>query len=274
MKHRRSKHRRARRRRGVLVVPCLAILGVCLAGVYAITERDTAEPAVAAHKSRPSPTTAASAPPHRSSPSTAPPSPRRSPSPPPPPRIPQQGAGTFTAARGSSETVGHGRTLRYVVEAEDGSGLTAASVAAEVERVLADGRGWTTSGVAFRRVEGPPYDFRVRAATPDTADALCAAYGLDTHGELNCNVAQTVVVNIKRWILLSPQYEGRPADYHAMIINHEVGHFLGRGHRGCPGPGMPAPVMMQQIKGLHGCIANPWPYDARGNPITGPRVSP
>ncbi|MFF7678887.1 DUF3152 domain-containing protein [Actinacidiphila glaucinigra] len=270
MKHRRSRHRRARRRRGPLVG--LVILGVCSAGVFAVAHLNTSKPAVpAAHKSRPSPPAATSESPQGSPPPTAPPSPRRSP---PPPRIPRRGAGTFTSAGGSSEAVGHGRTLRYVVQTEDGSGLTAASVAAEVERVLADERGWTTSGVAFRRVEEPPYDFRVRAATPDTADALCAEYGLDTQGELNCNVAQTVVVNIRRWILLSPQYEGRPADYHAMIINHEVGHFLERGHRGCPGPGMPAPVMMQQIKGLHGCVANPWPYDRLGNLVTGPRVYP
>ena len=44
-----------------------------------------------------------------------------------------------------------------------------------------------------------------------------------------------------------------------MVVNHETGHWLGRGHAGCPRPGALAPVMMQQSKGLDGCRLNPWP---------------
>lgn len=79
------------------------------------------------------------------------------------------------------------------------------------------------------------------------------------------------MVNLRRWQLGSPEFEGPPDEYQAPIINHEVGHWLGYGHRTCPGTGRPAPVMMQQIKGLHGCVSNAWPYGEDGTFHDGPR---
>ncbi|MDR6974334.1 hypothetical protein J2X68_001012 [Streptomyces sp. 3330] len=187
--------------------------------------------------------------------------------------LPVTGPGTFTAARGQGPVVGEGRTLRYVVEVEDGIGLSAVDVAEDVDRVLADPRGWTAGGTsAFQRVERRPADFVVRVATPLTVDAVCGQYGLDTGGEVNCNVGDDVMVNLKRWMLATPVYADHVAEYRALIINHEVGHFLGHDHVGCPGQGAPAPVMMQQIKGMHGCVRNVWPYTPSGELLTGPPV--
>jgi hypothetical protein len=167
--------------------------------------------------------------------------------------------------------VGHGRTLRYRVEVENGIALSAADTAKEVERVLSDPRGWTADGhSAFQRVSTGPTDFVVKVATPGTVDAVCAQYGLDTHGDLNCSVSHNVMVNLTRWEQATPVYAEDVAAYRALIINHEVGHFLGHGHVTCPGRGRPAPAMMQQIKGMHGCVPNVWPYDAQGRLITGP----
>ncbi|MGW5090713.1 DUF3152 domain-containing protein [Streptomyces coelicoflavus] len=193
---------------------------------------------------------------------------------PDPDSIPSSGPGTFATADGGGDRVGgSGRTLTYVVQVEDGLGIPAREVATEVERVLADERGWTADGkVGFRRVSGGASDFRVRLATAGTVDDICGQYGLDTGGEVNCNVGQDVMVNLKRWLLATQYYADDVTSYRTLIINHEVGHFLGHGHEGCPGAGRPAPVMMQQIKGLHGCRTNVWPYDADGRPITGPAV--
>lgn len=193
---------------------------------------------------------------------------------PDPGSIPSSGPGTFATASGGGDRVGgSGRTLTYVVQVEDGIGIPAADVATEVERILADERGWTADGeVGFRRVSGGTSDFRVRLATAETVDDICGQYGLDTGGEVNCNVGQDVMVNLKRWLLATQYYADDVTSYRALIINHEVGHFLGHGHEGCPGAGRPAPVMMQQIKGLHGCRTNVWPYDAEGRPVTGPAV--
>lgn len=193
---------------------------------------------------------------------------------PDPGSIPSSGPGTFATAAGGGDRVGGSeRTLTYVVQVEDGIGIPAREVASEVERVLADGRGWTADGkVGFRRVSGGTSDFRVRLATAGTVDDICGRYGLDTGGEVNCNVGRDVMVNLKRWLLATQYYADDVASYRALIVNHEVGHFLGHGHEGCPGAGRPAPVMMQQIKGLHGCRTNVWPYDAEGRPITGPAL--
>lgn len=120
---------------------------------------------------------------------------------------------------------------------------------------------------------GQPHDLTVRIATPGTADALCwTGIKQDTQGEYNCEVPGGVVVNLKRWVKGSPTFDGPIHDYRALIINHEMGHFLNYTHTTCAGPGQPAPVMMQQIKGLHGCVANAWPYDRNGHFVTGPHV--
>ncbi|THA73890.1 DUF3152 domain-containing protein [Streptomyces sp. A0642] len=179
--------------------------------------------------------------------------------------------GTFTVARkGVSET---GKGDAYRVEVENGSGLDADRAAAEVARILAAPRGWSHHGEhSFRQVAEGPAGLVIRIATPETTDRICGKGGLDTHGEVNCRVGTDVMVNLKRWQRGSPEFHGPLADYRALIVNHEVGHWLGHGHETCPGKGRPAPAMMQQIYGLKGCVSNAWPYDAKGRYLGGPSV--
>jgi hypothetical protein len=189
----------------------------------------------------------------------------------PAPSVPQSGTGVFSTAHASGSASGHGTIRRYKVEVEGGIDLSASGAAKEIAGILADPRGWEADGHdGFQLVSSGPADFVIKIATPDTTDAICGEAGLDTGGEVNCDVGATVVVNLKRWILGSPEFHGPIHDYRALIINHEVGHRIGHGHEGCPGKGKLAPVMMQQIKGLHGCIANAWPYDSHGRYIQGP----
>jgi hypothetical protein len=83
---------------------------------------------------------------------------------------------------------------------------------------------------------------------------------------------QSPTANSKRWNTGSPQFSGPLDEYRALIVNHEVGHRIGHGHETCPGPGKPAPAMMQQIYGLKGCTPNAWPYSADGTYLSGPSV--
>ncbi|MEU5400509.1 DUF3152 domain-containing protein [Streptomyces sp. NPDC005963] len=197
---------------------------------------------------------------------------RASPTPSRPATYREQGSGTYTWAKGTGSRAGNGgRLIRYGVSLEGGTSLNVDAIAAEVDGILRDPRGWTGKGEAsFQRVDSPPYDMLVHVASPATTDKLCGAWGLNTRGQVNCANRPDLVVNVRRWIELSDQYPNRPDDYHALIINHEVGHVLGHGHRTCPGSGEPAPAMMQQIKGLKGCRANPWVYDGEGRLIDGP----
>ncbi|MEU5086140.1 DUF3152 domain-containing protein [Streptomyces sp. NPDC021356] len=183
------------------------------------------------------------------------------------------GNGIFHTARASGQVAGTGTVRRYEVQVEEGTGVTPDEAAHEIQGILADRRSWTADGHdAFQLVSQGPVDFVVKIATPATVDRICGAAGLHTHGEVNCDVGSQVVVNLKRWNQGSPQFSGPIHEYRALIINHEVGHRIGHGHETCPGPGRPAPAMMQQIDGLHGCVANAWPYDSKGNYLKGPAV--
>lgn len=165
--------------------------------------------------------------------------------------------GRLVAAPGRSRVVGSGPVRRFVVEVEEGLPVAPSSFAAKVESVLFDRRSWIAGGYALQRVSSGPVAFRVVLASPGTTDRLCAP--LRTNGYFSCYMDGRAVLNHARWSGGAPPYAGDLASYRAYMVNHEVGHALGRGHRGCPGAGLPAPVMVQQTKGLFGCARNPWP---------------
>lgn len=259
-------HRAARRRRRLTAAITLLALGAT-AAYLASAHRLPALPGLSERFGPASTPTVVARTPHGPSPapSTTPPSTAA------PTSVPQSGPGTFTVATAGVERAGAGRPYR--VEVEDGTGVDPDEAAAQIAAVLRHEQGWSHRGeVTFRQVADGSATLVFRIATPDTADAICATGGLDTEGELNCRVGRTVAVNLKRWQLGSPAFDGPPEEYRALIINHEVGHWLGYGHRGCPGPGKPAPVMMQQIKGLNGCVSNAWPYAPDGTFHDGPEA--
>ncbi|MFZ3499066.1 DUF3152 domain-containing protein [Streptomyces sp. 5.8] len=187
--------------------------------------------------------------------------------------MPDTGPGTFKVAQAQGKAQGQGRIRRYRVEIEDGIQLSGPQTARAVADVLGHPRGWTRNNAyGFQLVSSGPVDFTVKVATPGTTDRLCDVTTPESRGNVNCRTGHTVVVNLKRWVQGSPQFDGPVEEYRALIINHEVGHEIGRGHEGCAGPGALAPAMMQQIKGLGACRSNAWPYDTNGRYVRGPSV--
>jgi uncharacterized protein DUF3152 len=218
--------------------------------------------------------------------------PHPSPTPTPSDGVPVQGAGTFSVASGGTDVVGAGTTLvAYRVEVENGIDWgtnpvwTPDSFAAAVDGILADPRGWTASAQSpvtdpaqhlanaswsFQRVSGTTFSVRVLLATPNTVDKMCASVGLQTQGIYSCRYGKTVLINLRRWLRGATTFSIDLAGYRMMVVNHEVGHFLGFAHMLCPGAGQPAPVMQQQTISLGACQPNPYPFAADGTFITGP----
>jgi len=180
---------------------------------------------------------------------------------PSPSRIPvvRQGSGRLQMAPGGSARSGPGPLRRYSVQVEQGLGVDAAEFAAQVDATLADPRSWgADERLSFRRVSSGPVDVQVVLASPRTADRLCLP--LDTAGIYSCGIGSRAVINSMRWLRGADAYDGQLPQYRQYVINHEVGHTLGHHHEGCAGAGRPAPVMMQQTKGVGACRPVPWPY--------------
>ena len=149
------------------------------------------------------------------------------------------------------------RTVTYHVETRGRISASMKEFRREAQQTYDDPRGWRNGGVQFRRV-GKGGDFTLvlaEAAWLPRFSGTCSTMW-------SCRVGRYVVINQARWLGASPAWKagGRSVrDYRHLVVNHETGHWLGRGHAGCPGPGQLAPVMMQQSKGTGGCRFNPWP---------------
>ena len=132
----------------------------------------------------------------------------------------------------------------------------------KVAQTLADARGWARAGVRFQEVDSGA-DFQIILSDPAHLDALPGC-----SGDLSCTTwSNQVIINDLRWLGGTPASNAAGVsqrDYQHMVVNHEVGHWLGHYNHieSCPNGG-PAPIMLQQSTGLRGCDGfNSWPLDS------------
>ncbi|MEV4165955.1 DUF3152 domain-containing protein [Nonomuraea dietziae] len=179
-------------------------------------------------------------------------------------KVPRRGSGRYAVVGGrAAPRRGGGPLVRYLVEVEKGLPFDGEEFAADVHATLNDPRGWGR----FLRVDHGPARLSVALTSPFTTDREC--WPLRTGGELSCWNGRRSVINARRWARGVAQYRGDLEGYRHYLVNHEVGHGLGHHHVGCPGRGMPAPVMVQQSKSLERCLPNPWPFPASGSGASG-----
>ncbi|PFG40595.1 uncharacterized protein DUF3152 [Georgenia soli] len=175
--------------------------------------------------------------------------------------MPRSASGELVTVPGTEDAPREAATVRPVrVQVEEGLPVDGNAFADFVMRVLNDERGWGHDGsVVFSRTDGPS-DLSVVLASPTLTDELCRP--LRTVGEYSCGREGRAVLNAERWSDGAEPFldgGGNITEYRQYLVNHEVGHLLGRPHEGCPAPGGPAPVMLQQTMRLEGCLPNAWP---------------
>lgn len=151
------------------------------------------------------------------------------------------------------------RAVTYTIATRGRTGSDIAEFSRQVNETLNDERGWARLGVRFQRVEAGG-DFHLILAEARLMPTF--SEGCDT--EWSCRVGQSVIINDDRWRGATAAWNaagGGMRDYRHMVVNHEVGHWLGHGHETCTTPGAPAAVMQQQSISLQGCAFNPWPLE-------------
>lgn len=149
------------------------------------------------------------------------------------------------------------RTVTYSVATRGSVRASLSTFKRLAQQTYDDPRGWRAMGVRFKRVSsGGDFTLVLSQASkvPSFSSACSTTY--------SCRVGRNVIINETRWQQATPTWDdkkGSLRDYRHMVVNHETGHWLGRGHARCGGKGQLAPVMQQQSKGLAGCRINPWP---------------
>lgn len=121
----------------------------------------------------------------------------------------------------------------------------------EIREYLNDPNGWKGRGYTFRESES--YTCCIHLCSPAGILKAGCADGSLSCAELN---GTHLRLNAMRWTQGAPASKLPLKDYRQYMVTHEMGHILGFDHVKCPGPNQPAPLMLQQTKGIGSCKPN------------------
>jgi hypothetical protein len=143
------------------------------------------------------------------------------------------------------------KVIRYSVVIDPDVRFSKKEFARDIAIYLSDPNGWESKGYEFEEVESNP-EVVIHMTSPAgllkvgcEADLSCAELG-----------GKHMRVNSMRWTTGAEPSKLDLANYRQYLVSHEMGHILGHDHTKCPGPGQPAPVMMQQTRGVGKCKPN------------------
>ncbi len=196
-----------------------------------------------------------------------------------------KGAGTISAVPGIGKPDGAAGDVRWVsIAVEDGVQADATAFKAFVISTLNANRGWGSGrSVQFVPTDGVA-DYRIVLASPYTAAVLCPnphltkpagsfteasptptptpttgpSQAAAVDSPWSCEEDGVIVISSYDWTAGFPAFGTNYAGSRTYILNHQVGHLLGRDDVTCAG--VRADIMVVQEAELpEGCEANPWP---------------
>lgn len=137
-----------------------------------------------------------------------------------------------------------------------------------INTVLMDPRGWSSHGYKFAKISSQEglalrkkalkhrrYIFHVKVSTNGEISRNCGFSGLSC-ADMSINV---IFINLDRWLYGAKASGLSLDDYRSYLIQHEIGHLLGRNHTKCPTENYPRPIMVQATIANDTCKPNIWP---------------